>query len=60
VEEEETDSVIRPFLEDHPEFSIQTAPPWAASFAHGLFFRTDPSRQGGDAFFAARLARATR
>jgi 16S rRNA (cytosine967-C5)-methyltransferase len=58
VEEEENDSVVGPFLEGHPDFAIQTGPSWAASFLHGPFFRTDPSRQGGDAFFAACLARA--
>jgi 16S rRNA (cytosine967-C5)-methyltransferase len=58
VEEEENESVVLPFLDGHPEFSIDTGPSWAAPFAHGPFFHTDPSRHGGDAFFAARLARA--
>jgi 16S rRNA (cytosine967-C5)-methyltransferase len=60
IEEEENEAVVLPFLDEHPEFSIETGPSWAASFAHGPFFRTDPSRQGGDAFFAARLVRAER
>jgi 16S rRNA (cytosine967-C5)-methyltransferase len=58
AEAEENEAVVGPFLDAHPEFSIEKGPSWAASFAVGSFFRTDPSRDGGDAFFAARMARA--
>ena len=58
VEPEETEEVVRPFLEAHPDFTHIPAPGWARPFVEGPYLRTDPERHGGDAFFAASLLRA--
>lgn len=55
TEPEENEGVVAPFLETHAEFRHAPDPDWARPFADGPFFRTTPERDGGDAFFAARL-----
>jgi 16S rRNA (cytosine967-C5)-methyltransferase len=57
-EPEENEGVVEPFLASHPEFAPAPGPGWASHFADGPFYRTLPERDGGDAFFAARLRRA--
>ena len=54
-EPEETDDVLRPFLEAHPELDLEGLPAWADAFAAAGVLRTDPARDGTDAFFAAAL-----
>jgi 16S rRNA (cytosine967-C5)-methyltransferase len=56
-EPEENEGVLAPFLESHPEFTPADRPEWAKPFADGPFYCTRPERDGGDAFFAARLVR---
>jgi 16S rRNA (cytosine967-C5)-methyltransferase len=58
VEDEETEDVVRPFLESHPGFEVEELPGWASPFTVGPFVKMDPARRRGDAFFAARLTRA--
>ena len=58
VEPEETDGVVGPFLDAHPEFEAESLPRWASLFGDGRFVRVDPVRHRTDAFFAARLRRA--
>ncbi len=58
VEDEENEGVLRPFLDAHPELQPEELPPWAKPFAAGPFLKMSPARDGGDAFFAARLGRA--
>lgn len=58
AEPEETEGVLLPFVQDHPAFSLEPPPAWAAAFASGPFLRTEPERHGGDAFFAGLLRRA--
>jgi 16S rRNA (cytosine967-C5)-methyltransferase len=58
IEDEETEEVVRPFLESHPVFEVEELPRWASPFAVGPFVKMDPARRRGDAFFAARLTRA--
>jgi 16S rRNA (cytosine967-C5)-methyltransferase len=57
TEPEENEGVVAPFLETHPDFTPEPGPDWAERFADGPFYRTRPERDGGDAFFAARLQR---
>jgi len=57
TEPEENEDVVGPFLAAHPEFAPDPLPGWAGRFADGLFARTLPERDGGDAFFAAVLRR---
>ena len=57
LEPEENEGVVAPFLERHREFAPAPLPEWAGSFASGPFARTVPERDGGDGFFAARMAR---
>jgi 16S rRNA (cytosine967-C5)-methyltransferase len=57
VENEETEAVVRPFLESHPAFEAAELPRWASPFAVGPFVKMDPACRRGDAFFAARLTR---
>ena len=57
AEPEETVTVVRAFLEAHPEFGLEPLPDWAAPFAEDGFAWTVPERHGGDAFFAATLRR---
>jgi 16S rRNA (cytosine967-C5)-methyltransferase len=56
-EPEENEGVVEPFLQSHPDFALARGPEWADGLADGLFYRTRPERDGGDAFFAARLVR---
>jgi 16S rRNA (cytosine967-C5)-methyltransferase len=56
-EPEENESVVGSFLAGHPEFRTAAPHDWAAPFADGPFVRTRPETHGGDAFFAAVLAR---
>jgi 16S rRNA (cytosine967-C5)-methyltransferase len=58
VEDEENGEVVGPFLEAHPEWTLEKLPDWASPFATGGFVRMDPSVDRGDTFFAAVLARA--
>ena len=58
LEPEENEGVVAPFLEARPEFRPAPLPDWAGPLASGPFARTLPERDGGDAFFAARLVRA--
>ena len=57
AEPEENEDPVRGFLETRPGFEPEAAPDWAARFGDGRFLRTLPERDGGDAFFAAVLAR---
>jgi 16S rRNA (cytosine967-C5)-methyltransferase len=57
TEPEENEGVVAPFLEAHPDFTVARGPQWADAFADGSFYRTRPERDGGDAFFAARMTR---
>jgi 16S rRNA (cytosine967-C5)-methyltransferase len=57
IEPEENEGVIGPFLESHPEFAAGPPPDWARAFTDGPFLRMLPERDGGDAFFAAKLER---
>jgi 16S rRNA (cytosine967-C5)-methyltransferase len=57
-EPEENEGVVDAFLLQNPEFVLEPLPGWAAPFADGLFARTLPERDSGDAFFAAVLRRA--
>jgi 16S rRNA (cytosine967-C5)-methyltransferase len=57
VESEENEGVVGPFLEAHPEWTLEELPVWAAPFTAGGFVRMDPATKRGDAFFAAALAR---
>lgn len=54
-EPEEGEQVVAAFLQAHPEFSLGPLPDWAAGFAEGGGASTRPERDGGDAFFVARL-----
>lgn len=56
-EPEENEDVVTAFLSRHPEFSLLSLPEWARVFADGPYARTRPEEHGGDAFFAAVLAR---
>jgi 16S rRNA (cytosine967-C5)-methyltransferase len=56
-EPEENEGVVEPFLSSHPDFALARAPEWADPLVDGPFYRTLPERDGGDAFFAARLTR---
>jgi 16S rRNA (cytosine967-C5)-methyltransferase len=58
-EPEETEDVLRPFLSSHPDFRADELPTWAEPFADAGVVRTDPVRDRSDAFFAARLRRAS-
>jgi 16S rRNA (cytosine967-C5)-methyltransferase len=58
VEPEENEEVVRPFLAQHPEFSVEAPAPWAQPLSDGAFLRTEPAATPGDAFFIARLRRA--
>jgi 16S rRNA (cytosine967-C5)-methyltransferase len=60
IEPEETEAVVRPFLDAHPDFSLEALPPWASPFADGGVVRVDPARHRTDSFFAAPLRRAGR
>jgi 16S rRNA (cytosine967-C5)-methyltransferase len=57
-EPEENEGVVEPFLQAHAEFRLGPGPAWADAFRDGPYYRTRPERDGGDAFFAARLVRA--
>jgi 16S rRNA (cytosine967-C5)-methyltransferase len=57
LEREENEGVVEPFLDSHAEFSPRAGPSWADGFRDGPYYRTRPERDGGDAFFAARLVR---
>jgi 16S rRNA (cytosine967-C5)-methyltransferase len=57
AEPEENEGVLEPFLETHRDFAVAPGPAWADAFSDGPFYRTRPERDGGDAFFAARLVR---
>jgi 16S rRNA (cytosine967-C5)-methyltransferase len=57
AEPEENEGVVEPFLAAHPDFAAARAPAWADALADGPFYRTRPEKDGGDAFFAARLVR---
>ena len=57
IEPEETEGVLAPFLERHPEFVGEGLPSWAEPFRAGDFVRVDPARHAVDGFFAARLRR---
>jgi 16S rRNA (cytosine967-C5)-methyltransferase len=57
-EPEENEGVVDAFLIRHPEFVPEPLPSWTSPFADGLFARTTPERDSGDAFFAAALRRA--
>jgi 16S rRNA (cytosine967-C5)-methyltransferase len=57
TEPQENEDVALPFLRAHPEYGPAPLPAWAAPFAEGPFALTRPERHGGDAFFAAVLAR---
>jgi 16S rRNA (cytosine967-C5)-methyltransferase len=59
TEPEENEGVVEPFLEAHPDFTLARGPRWADAFADGPFYRTRPERDGGDAFFAARMTRSS-
>jgi 16S rRNA (cytosine967-C5)-methyltransferase len=54
-EPEEGEQIVAAFLQAHPEFRPAALPDWAASFAEGGYASTRPERDGGDAFFVARL-----
>ncbi len=56
-EPEENEHVVTAFLSRHPEFGLLPLPEWARPFADGPYARTRPETHGGDAFFAAVLAR---
>jgi 16S rRNA (cytosine967-C5)-methyltransferase len=56
-EPEENEGVVRPFLESQPDFAVAPGPEWAEALVDGPFYGTRPERDGGDAFFAARLVR---
>ncbi|HVR69765.1 MAG TPA: transcription antitermination factor NusB [Vicinamibacteria bacterium] len=56
-EPEENEGVVEPFLASHVDFALARGPGWADALSDGPFYRTLPERDGGDAFFAARLAR---
>lgn len=56
-EPEENEQVVESFRSGHPEFRPAPLPEWANAFADGPYARTRPEAHGGDAFFAAVLAR---
>ena len=63
-EPEENEAVVRRFLQTHPQFSLRPLetlaglPPAIAALADNEgFLRTDPSRDGLEAFFAAVMQR---
>lgn len=56
-EPEENEGVVEPFLARHPDFALTRGPSWADALMDGPFYRTQPEKDGGDAFFAARLTR---
>jgi 16S rRNA (cytosine967-C5)-methyltransferase len=56
-EPEENEQVVESFLAQHADFRTVALPGWAAAFADGPYARTRPETHGGDAFFAAVLAR---
>jgi 16S rRNA (cytosine967-C5)-methyltransferase len=58
AEPEENEDVVVPFLERHPDFRPRAVPPWAAGFVEGIWVRTRPERDRGDAFSAVLLERA--
>lgn len=58
VEYEENVGVVEPFLDNHPEFTLEELPPWAGPYASGGFVEMSPTRDAGDSFFAAPLRRA--
>ena len=59
LEPEETESIVTPFLNRHPEFSLDDARPLLPSPFRGSdrFFRALPHEHGTDGVFAARLTR---
>jgi 16S rRNA (cytosine967-C5)-methyltransferase len=57
LEPEETESVVRSFLAERPDFTPLPAPDWAASFVDRGFLRVRPEKGPGDGFFAALLGR---
>jgi 16S rRNA (cytosine967-C5)-methyltransferase len=57
AETEENEGPVEYFLPRHPEFEPASGPDWATPFREGSYYRTRPERDGGDAFFAALLAR---
>jgi 16S rRNA (cytosine967-C5)-methyltransferase len=59
-EPEETEDVLASFLSVHPDFRLDELPPWAEPFADAGVVRTDPVRDRSEAFYAARLRRASR
>jgi 16S rRNA (cytosine967-C5)-methyltransferase len=54
-EPEETDEVVRPFLDAHPGLRPEELPRWAGPFADAGAVRTEPARDRADAFYAAAL-----
>jgi 16S rRNA (cytosine967-C5)-methyltransferase len=60
AEPEESEDVVRPFLNSHAAFTTAAPPDWATPFRDGPFLRTQPERDHGDAFFAALLQRTAR
>jgi 16S rRNA (cytosine967-C5)-methyltransferase len=57
LEPEETDDVVRDFLDAAPDFSYLEAPGWAQPYVDGPSLRCLPERDEGDGFFIAVLAR---
>ena len=59
LEPEETESIVTPFLNRHPEFSLVDARPFLPPPFRGSdrFFRALPHEHGTDGVFAARLMR---
>lgn len=56
-EPEENEEVVARFLERRRDFHVTPLPDWAEPFRDGPYARTRPETDGGDAFFAAVLAR---
>jgi 16S rRNA (cytosine967-C5)-methyltransferase len=56
-EPEENEDVVGRFLERRRDFRVLPLPPWAEPFRDGDHARTQPERDGGDAFFAVVLGR---
>jgi 16S rRNA (cytosine967-C5)-methyltransferase len=57
LEPEETEDVVRAFLDAHPGFGVEPLPDWAAPFTAGTSARVLPETHRGDGFFAALLGR---
>jgi 16S rRNA (cytosine967-C5)-methyltransferase len=60
AEPEENEDIVLPFLRGHSGFATAVPPDWATPFRDGAFLRTQPERDGGDAFFVAVLQRTAR